>query len=104
MSLRGRSVEGRNVRKGHVGESLWVGITPRVACANGLRRSRRRCRSLVNHPSPGRSNRANRVRARVSCASNVRLIKLLVLRADLWQQQRAMLTNGGAGARGRGEA
>lgn len=85
MSLGRRGVEGRDVSKGHVGESLWVGITPRVACANGLGRSRRRCRSLVNHPSPGRSNRANRVGARVSCAGNVRLIKLLVLRADLWQ-------------------
>lgn len=105
MSLRRRRVEGRDVSKSHVGEGLWVGVTPRVACADGLGRSRRRRRGLlVNHPGPGRSSRANRVGARVSCARNVRLIKLLVLGADLWQQQRAMLTNWGAGTRRRGEA
>lgn len=104
MTLGRRSVEGRYVSKGHVGKGLWVGVTPRVACADRLGRRRRRRRPLMNHPGSSRSNRANRVGTRVSSARNMRLIKLLILRADLGEQQRAMLANGGTGARRRGEA
>lgn len=104
MCLGRRSVEGRDVSKSHVGESLGVGITPRVACADGLGSRRRGRRLLVNHPGPSRSNRANGVGTRVCCAGDARLIKLLVLRADLGEQQRSMLANRRAGARRRGEA
>lgn len=90
--------------KSHVGEGLRVGVAPGVACADGLGGRRRGRGLLVNHPGPGRGSRANGVGARVCRAGDVGLIQLLVLGADLGQQQRAVLANGGAGAGRRGEA
>lgn len=93
--------------KSHVGEGLRVGVAPGVACADGLGGRRRGRGLLVSHPGPRRGSRADGVGARVCCCCAgecVRLIQLLVLGADLGQQQRAVLADGGAGAGRRGEA